>query len=215
MSLFCRKFRKKTRDARFISYTCSGATLLENAIIELGIRLKFEEELGNEKQENQKINFFKFSRKIDESFDEYIKTDNLIPSQFGLPSLVDREKFVFRNDLEVFFTHNPKFFSDAEKTFILVRDPRDTLLSQFRINNEKNADQFFKFCQNHIDSWVDFYTKTLSHKNFYLIKFEDLKLSPVVSLKNLMLFLGLEYENEKLSEAINNSSFEKTKKNGR
>lgn len=204
MNLFCSKKYKKTKDVFFISYTCSGATFLENIIIELGIRLKFE-------QEKNDGDFFKFNKRIDKFTDEFLTTKHILPSQFGLPSLVNRNKFNFRNDLAVFFTHNTDFFSEDSKTFILVRDPRDTLLSQFKMNHDKDPKLFLEFCQNNINAWIDFYNNALSHKNFYIIKFEDLKLNSFLTLRNLMLFLNLSYEEQELCSAISNSTFEKTK----
>ncbi|MBN9543651.1 MAG: sulfotransferase domain-containing protein [Alphaproteobacteria bacterium] len=203
-ALFNIRRRPSEKQVSFLSYTCSGATSLENIFIELGIRLRFEEE-------SFKQDFFKFPRKIDNKYSEYSKTEHLIPSQFGLPSLVGNDNFIFRNDVSVFFTHNPKFLGKNEKTFILVRDPRDTLLSLFKIHNDLDGENFLHFAKKHINLWTAFYNKAIDLPNCYILRFEDLKLNPIITLKNLMIFIGIRYENSKIINAIDNSSFEKTK----
>lgn len=204
------KFKRK-KEISFFSYTCSSATFLENILIELGIRLRFEEEL-DAKNIFVENGFFIKKKILNEMYSEYIKTNLLIPPSFGLPSLTKSENFLFRNDLEVFFTHNNSFFNRNSKSFILIRDPRDTLLSCFRMNNYSNAhDDFAIFCQSHINNWVNFYAEALSRKNFYIIRFEDLKKTPIITLKNLFIFLDLNYEIEDLINAIKASSFEAAK----
>lgn len=195
--------RKQKKLFYFISYTCSGATLLENIFLELKLRLKFEQDLEG-------IDCFKLVKKVDKTLSLYEKTEIMIPSQFGLPTLAKNEKFLFRNDAEIFFTHNRRYFSN-EKTLILIRDPRDTLLSQFRIRHQENTDSFHEFTMTHLKTWLEFYNQAISKPHFYFVKFEDLKNNPNLTMRGLLNYFSLNYSIQEVADAIAESTFEKTK----
>jgi len=92
------------------------------------------------------------------------------------------------------------------KSFFLLRDPREQLLSLLKLHHKKNYSLYFKmnYLTHSISSQKENYylleklQKENNYKNF-IIKFEDLKRDPIKTIKKAAEFLDISF-NEKLKK---------------
>lgn len=127
----------------------------------------------------------------------------------------------------------PKLFYWKEKIILLVRDPRDVLVSHYyyqkynhnlfsgsisnfiRYDNSDNSIQGkqarygVRAIINYMNTWVD--NKNI-FKNIKIIYFEDLKKDIFKEVKDICRFAGIECSDEIINKAIEYSSFENMRK---
>jgi hypothetical protein len=167
----------------------------------------------------------------DLSFEEI---DNLRPELYRIISGEAKKTiFIKVHDAYTFLeNNNPMFPPDATKGVIyIIRNPFDVAVSyanhaglslqESTIQMGNNTNKFSKskrklssqLCQklltwsNHVNSW----TKALGH-NIHVMRYEDMKLAPLETFTAAVKFSGLNFEQDAILEAIQNSSFEKLQK---
>ena len=111
----------------FVSYGVSGTVWLWNCLIELGIRV-----------DGDPLFTFDFDRTIDATSSRYTRrpgNDHFVTS---LPSLAFRSEYVFRSEVFVCMTDHRLRPREGPpgKAILLVRDPRDVLMSFLRATPE-------------------------------------------------------------------------------
>jgi hypothetical protein len=187
-----------------LSYSCSGLTgWIWNCLIELNVKISAA-------NDNDILEiYFKFKKKIDHLFDEYETIAGDI-TKCCVANLCDRESFVFRNDIAVVdFTHHlPSINSENFKFIIGIRDPRDNMLSLSRSFNMQ-PDDFHSFCLKQIPVWISFYEGCLNYKPSQIFRFEDRKRDELSFLLRIVNFMGLQFDHQKLIQALNSASLEK------
>ena len=132
-----------------------------------------------------------------------------------LPALYHKEKFKFRTDVELEWIHElPLERFKNTKNIYFVRDPRDSIYSRYkRANLNKSFVDFEKTIEpdtllSKIDNWIFFNSMWLSFSNKIVIKFEDYKASPKSSLLSVLKSLNLEFSEDQINYALENSTSE-------
>ncbi|MGB0909670.1 MAG: sulfotransferase domain-containing protein [Nitrospirales bacterium] len=148
-----------------------------------------------------------------------------------LPIVSRKKRFSFRSDFQVIMGHMypPRQILPPAQVVLMVRDPRDALLSDYRHYvyqaesqgvKKKTFDEFICMSSNQaftvnllngIDEYCVYYKYWLSQPNVKVIRFEDYKVDPLSTLQAIIDYLGLSYELTELEAAVENSSFEKAK----
>lgn len=121
------------------------------------------------------------------------------------------------------------FIPTYKKVIYIVRDPRSVVVSYFhyqkkfnKISHDMAFSEYFKLFidgkldpfgnwEENIKSWIC--VKKNKENNLLLLKYEDLKINPLLEIKKVLSFLELSVSNAKISNAIQKSSFKKMKKN--
>jgi hypothetical protein len=121
-------------------------------------------------------------------------------------------------------THEP-YQKEYKQAIYLMRDPRDVCLSEFAyqkalglagndfdvylgrfLRGEVNP---FGSWVNHVGSWIDAVDSGRVHG--LLVRFEDLRREPEPRLAELIQFLGVPVDRERIHQAVANNSLEKMK----
>ena len=104
------------------------------------------------------------------------------------------------------------------KSILLVRDPRDVMVSYYNFEQKKNNPRFqgsfsdfIKHEQLGLEAWCKHYYSWKNHAS-YIIKYEDLKIDDIKSLAALNKFLGIDVPDSIFENAVVNSRFENISK---
>ncbi len=132
---------------------------------------------------------------------------------------------------------------NIKNAVVIWRDGRDVLISQYYhylFNNERNNSLLVKMARRDLKfdnlkdiqtnltsfmkyvyvskkhprfSWSEFVNKWYQRRNIVFVKYEDLRLNPVIELKRVIRELsGLELDDPKLQRIVNTYSFERLAK---
>ena len=114
-------------------------------------------------------------------------------------------------------SHEP-FNASFSKVIYIVRDPRDVYISYYQyLKNTLPAEwtfvdfiQHFKYpfgrWTEHVESWI--MNKADDPEHFKMIRYEDLKLTPLPIFSELARFAGFTVPEHVLQAAVRNSSFD-------
>jgi hypothetical protein len=115
---------------------------------------------------------------------------------------------------------------DIGGVWLLVRDPRDALYSWYRYHRgfaelpwERVPDTFEEFLRQPfftgvppVEGWVSFYQgwseRAKRSRHFAVLRFEDLKSSPVETMRAAFTDLNLQWSPQDLERAVESSTFE-------
>ncbi|KAH0622456.1 hypothetical protein JD844_024786 [Phrynosoma platyrhinos] len=150
--------------------------------------------------------------------------------EFGDPGKFKRmEKLPSRRIILTHLTPNilPKsIFRNKAKVLVLIRNPKDTLVSFFHFNNNTPAfpkrtwDAYFTDFMNGKVSWgfyFDFvkeWDKHIDDENVTAVSYEDLKENPNLGVKRIAKFLGFSLTEEEIQSVVEKSSFKTMKDSG-
>lgn len=183
-------------------YTYSGAGWVLNILIELGIHLE-----GH---------LFQHVRNIDNFYSEYrVKENEGRAEKHSLPSLTFKEKFIFRNDINLRYLGHSSFPEDLKdeqiKVIVMVRDPRDAIWSQYNSDTENKA--FGEFVEYYClsQAWSIFYSRWLKYPSILLVPFEGMKKNPFYWMLHILRFLKISATKEQIIEALSNSTSERAR----
>jgi len=186
----------------------SGATWLINCFLELGIKT-------HRVHDNAGLPMW-----IADGNGNYVLNKDEDILKKWLPVLTEKEKFIFNKKIEVIWTHDfplKNKYNKNDKIIFFIRDPRDSLYSRYkRENPDFNYEIFLYFIDENslldkIDNWCLFNKAWSNFKDKHIIKFEDYKKEPLITLQKAVEFCGLAFSGDILERAVNNSSFEKAK----
>ncbi len=205
------------RSARIVSppFAC-GVTWLINALLHLNVKVT-NPNFGSEHWHQKGKDWY-----ISKSAADHLK--------WHLPTLHDRNSFVFQDPIEIFWEHRLDFARDAPcPTVLFVRDPRDAIYSLYRRDYADH--QTFLGHLNRPNIWPDHFPELfhlppletfayfswfwLAMGNFMplkVVRFEEVKAHPVRVIREILQFLGLERSNIQIKEAIESSGIEKAEK---
>ena len=178
----------------------SGATWLINCLLELGVRIyrNTEAPMWVASGDGWSLS----------PHEEILKK--------WLPGLSLRERFHFREGVEVRWTHEwPGPDTCREDVILFVRDPRDALLSRYkREASELTFAEFLAFpdLQSLLDKpdhWLLHLRCWLACESVRVLRFEDYKRDARATLKLALGFLRIEPSSEDFTRAIEASTFEK------
>lgn len=167
-------------DVIISSYPYSGVSWVMNILIELNICV-------NITNDNYKLLKWNFN---DENIASLVKEDDFNWSAM-IPALNDKSEFVFKENLLVSTTHNTPNLENLKnnRVILMVRDPRDTILSIYKskiTNNEKSLSEFFTDIRSLEFGYID---KTL---NFWITKNKNNQLISIFDLiHRWVIFYGL------------------------
>lgn len=140
------------------------------------------------------------------------------------PILSEKKDFFFDENLLIEWTHEFPYERNIlpSKSFIFVRDPRDSLYSYYKRRNALvDFETFLEGVDyrnglSHIDSYANFVQSWLSVPDIKIFRFEDFKLNPIETLQKFLLHLGTRERSEaELLVGIQSSSIENAKKSER
>ena len=149
--------------------------------------------------------------------------------KFHLPTLHDRQRFHFPEELEVRWEHRLDFANDGLRpTILFVRDPRDAVYSLYKRDYHENM-EFLQYL-NKPDEWPDHFPRlfqmppleTFAYFAWYwlemgklmpvkVVRFEDVKSNPMKVLSEVLQYLGVERSEAQMAEAIESSSIKNAK----
>lgn len=148
-------------------------------------------------------------------------------------SLETQTMTLFKPDPNVFFTHagctrnnnllNFGKMLKNKKIVLLVRDPRDEIVSLYHDHTKRNfwykgdissfirdPDWGLKKVLNFMNLWAEEMSKR--REDFLLIKYEDMKNDTKKELKKILNFLNIQTSEEIIDEAVKYGSFENMRK---
>lgn len=198
------------------SYTGSGLTWVMNFLLELDIcvfREKNSDIWGTYSHRDtwRRIDANRYVLSPKHSFDKQY-----------LPILWRKTEFVFRDNLEVRWSHElPKPYNCTGKIILLVRDGRDTIYSQYK-RDYKNSTLIEMLAGplhgdivvTPADAWAIFHllwTALVPSQNLLVITFEQIKSDPATTARSLLDFIGVTRTVGEVARAIENSTFEKAR----
>lgn len=142
----------------------------------------------------------------------------LVPS-LGLSNL--QKPWTYRSLPRFIKTHQPYrslFFQKPRRTVLIVRDPRDALISYFDLaqkskvlNYNQTFSQFIRHPHYGMQSWIRHYQSWQPHATI-VIYYESLRQDPQATLRTAFSTLHIPCEEAIIQEAIQRSSLEKLKK---
>ena len=104
------------------------------------------------------------------------------------------------------------------KKILLIRDPRDVMVSYYHfLNNKKHLPNFNSLSdlmqskKYGIRSWIKHYKSWVS-KADYILTYEDMLKNDVIEIENLFNFLNIKYDKANLEAAVEKSRFKNFKK---
>lgn len=108
---------------------------------------------------------------------------------------------------------------DQQKVIVLVRDPRDALVSRYHQHKDKlgfdNLDRYA--CESSdLDAYIQFYNDWQTHQaeasGFLMVRYEDMKASTLQTVQRVVDFLALPLTSDELEQAIAYASFKNMRK---
>lgn len=115
-------------------------------------------------------------------------------------------------------THSP-YSEKYRRVIYMLRDGRDAILSYYYHSTQRGNFQGtfpeFLMWQTPFGTWADHVREWLEphlKQEIMVVKYEDLKSSPVKTLKRMTDFIGVNVSPERLKDAVEWSSFSKMKK---
>ena len=191
-------YYRQSADVFFVSFPKSGRTWVRYMISKY-LEACFQNEIAPE-------NLFAFSK---------LKTE--IPTMsFTHDGSSNKPLNLNYNDLK----SDKSFYFDSRRVVLLVRDPRDVVVSYFhhataRKKLFKGSISDFIRSENwgirknitFLNNWSSY----LKNSNLLLIRYEDFKIDPENNLKKIIDFLNIIYNPEFANEAIEVSHFDKMK----
>lgn len=188
----------------------SGVAWILNFLLEINILVYRGDNIASTWDYNKKNKFYSLNKK-----DEVLKQ--------WIPVLSEKEKFYFKDDISIRWTHEFPTKNNLEgKTILLVRDGRDAIYSQYKreVKGESFTEMLKGFCPpfglNPADTWALMnlmWSNSVQKDNLFVIKFEDIKTDPQTVLPGLLKFLGISRDPVDIQASIESSSFERAKKN--
>ncbi len=192
-------------DVAVVSYLGSGSSLLGSMLLSLNIDYVegYQEEIiPGQKQTVVKIPYWR---------DNWAQ----LAHKYELYNLGD-------NTLRVMKAHYyPDSFKESKlnKAILLVRDARDAVISYYHwrkgFSDEMGSlhdflarDGFYN--KKPFQDWADYarsWVEWGARHSLHIVRYEDLKFSPVETLRSLLLFLGQARSNQEILESIKTSSF--------
>lgn len=178
----------------------SGATWLINCLLELNIKT-----------------FRNSSKGMWKSVDEvYTLNQNENILKKWLPALSRKQSFLFRNDIEIEWSHEwpTKKFEESQIIYF-IRDPRDSIYSRYkRENPNQSYRQFIEFpdpltLMNKIDNWCVYNYYWMSFDKISVFRFEDYKDNALSTLKSIIKYIDLNISDDLIKTAVDESTFEK------
>jgi len=176
----------------------SGATWLINCLLELGIKT-----FRNSSS----------SMWLSQGEDHVLSEHEEILKKW-LPALWDHEKFTFRNDIEIEWSHVwPTIYHNDFQIIYFTRDPRDSIFSRYkREAPDQTFDEFIRFPDvntllDKVHNWRLFNLAWMQHSHLQVFRFEDYKLNDTKILTDVLAFIGMSYSNVDIERAIAASTF--------
>lgn len=192
----------KNFDAFIISYPKSGRTWLQKLLIE-AIQLEYNVEIP--------------SSDVSETHKYTDQFPTMLSTHAGSSW---EEKVKNSEDIKVDDWHKYAH----SKCILLVRDPRDVLVSQYHhIRNRSNFPQFPKEelisnpnvglskMINFVNKWVNYSNQY--NENCHLLTYEEMKADTTGVLKGVFNFLHIKMSDESIATAIQNSSLKRMQQN--
>ena len=184
----------------------SGVAWLINALINLGIRVSRVSSPSPGTFVRDNDGFYRLNE----------AETNL---KLHFPVLAELEKFTFREDVIVEWSHDWVANDDpSDDIFMFVRDPRDALFSLYkRRNAEVGFNEFIRSLDfvtllNQVDSWRLFIESWMSLGGITALRFEDFKQHPELNLSSFLSKIGIEQTDlESIRRAIDSSRVENAK----
>ncbi|XP_003215876.1 sulfotransferase 6B1 [Anolis carolinensis] len=117
-------------------------------------------------------------------------------------------------------------FKNKAKILVLIRNPKDTLVSFFHFNNKmsifptKTWDDFFTDFMNGKVSWGSYFDfvkewdKYIDDENVTSLCYEELKENPNLEVKRIATFLGFPLTEKEIQSIVEKSSFKTMKQSG-
>ncbi|XP_042305486.1 sulfotransferase 6B1-like [Sceloporus undulatus] len=150
--------------------------------------------------------------------------------EFGDPDKFKRmEKLPSRRIIITHLTPDilPKsVFRNKAKVLVLIRNPKDTLVSFFHFNNKmpifpkRTWDAYFTDFMNGKVSWGSYFDfvkewdKYIDNENVTAVNYEDLKENPNLEVKRIAKFLGFSLTEEEIQSVVEKSRFKTMKESG-
>ncbi|MGB3767128.1 MAG: sulfotransferase domain-containing protein [Phormidesmis sp.] len=108
---------------------------------------------------------------------------------------------------------------DQQKVIVLVRDPRDALVSRYHQHKDKlGFDSLDRYaCESSdLDAYIQFYNDWQTHQaeasGFLMVRYEDMKASTLQTVQRVVDFLALPLTSDELEQAIAYASFKNMRK---
>jgi hypothetical protein len=137
------------------------------------------------------------------------------PLQKWLPALSESSRLIFREGVEVEWTHVwPTRKLAGAKVIYFIRDPRDALFSRYRRESpDASFGEFLHFPDaktqlDKIETWNLFNEVWLSQPNLGVFRFEDYKRDASVTLRAALRFAGIAASDSAVDDAVAKSRFE-------
>jgi hypothetical protein len=192
----------------------AGSAWLVNCLLELGIPVWNPWEV-NIDSEWQRLSLNKY---------RYIEPNGLW--QQTLPALQKNRVFDFNDKASGRASHRwAGTIERGKKLILFVRDPRDLLYSQWRRTNHNMPDfdlSFEAFIESkyhhypidhitYVYLFLNLWKTELNNFNHHIVRFEDYKMKPLETLRDVVHFLGFSFSDETLNDAVQQSSFQVVK----
>ncbi len=151
----------------------------------------------------------------DSNTDSYKQLKLISQYERWLPNLVNKNPRKFNSSYNFSWSHDWNSELDDSPTILFVRDPKSSILSQYKRFNLKNIT--YKEYLGMVDPTTLisiaetnnlFYCSWLQNKKIHIIKFEDAKNSPEKTLIDTLQFLNIEVDNLSIINAVQNSTSE-------
>lgn len=121
-----------------------------------------------------------------------------------------------------FIKTHEAFFPVYRRAVLLIRDPRDVVLSDYRYLCQRD-DYPWQFAQfvsefvagrahgfgswgQHLESWLD---SGLSEEELLVVRYEDLREAPETNLARVLSYLGVDSATLELDEIVNNNKIDR------
>lgn len=156
--------------------------------------------------------------------DSWVKVDNTnfytqtkLVSQLErwLPNLVNKNPRKFKSDYNFSWSHDWNTDLDDSPTILFVRNPKSSILSQYKRLNLKDIsykEYLSMIDPNTLISIAEtnnlFYCSWIQNKNIHIIKFEDAKNNPIETLTKTLQFLNIEVDSQSIINCVENSTSE-------
>ena len=134
------------------------------------------------------------------------------------PILTKKEKYEFRNDIQIQFDHIwPTGWQRNQKIIFCIRNPYDSLYSRFKRESRKiSFREFLKLPDattllDKASTWNLFCEAWLSQRdcaNLHIVKFEEYKNNANEVLRSVIAFLEINVSDEQIAFALSQSEFE-------